>query len=147
VEVMRAAGIDIRPSWLPFTPWATVEDIVDMFRFVASYDLPTDPIQFTIKLLIPEGSVLLHRSELNAQLGTYDAGRLTYEWTAIDARTEKLADRYAEHIDHSTRANSPPNVIILDLFAMAIEAAGLPLESLEIGSFEGRPRLTEPWFC
>ncbi len=147
VEIMRRAGMDIRPSWLPFTPWTTVEDIVDMFRFVASYDLPTDPIQFTIKLLIPEGSVLLMRSELEAQLGPYDAERLTYDWTAIDPRTEKLADRYAEHVEHSTRSNTLPNAIILDLFAMALEAAGLPPESLDIGSFEGRPRLTEPWFC
>lgn len=147
VAIMQAARIDIRPSWLPFTPWTTVDDVVDMFRFVAAHDLPTDPIQFTIKLLIPEGSVLLARPELAAHLGPYDPDRLTYEWSAVDVRTEKLAARYADHIDHSARSNVAAAEIIGDLFAMALEAADLPPERLEIGSFEGRPRLTESWFC
>ncbi|MDH3193612.1 MAG: CUAEP/CCAEP-tail radical SAM protein [Acidimicrobiia bacterium] len=147
VEIMRSVGIDIRPSWLPFTPWTTAEDVVEMFRFVAEYDLPTDPIQFTIKLLIPEGSVLLKRPELTPYLGVYDHDRLTYEWVAIDSRAGKLVSRYCEHVDHSMRSNVDPSDLIRDLFAMALEAAELPPEPLEIGSFEGRPRLTEPWFC
>lgn len=147
VAIMRSVRIDIRPSWLPFTPWTTAEDVVEMFRFVAEYDLPTDPIQFTIKLLIPEGSVLLSRPELVPYLGAYDDDRLTYQWTAMDRRCEKLVVGYTEHINHSMRSNVGPSDLIRDLFAMAVEAAELPPESLEIGSFEGRPRLTEPWFC
>jgi len=147
VAIMREAGIDIRPSWLPFTPWTTAEDIVEMFRFVSTHDLPTDPIQFTIRLLIPEGSVLLKHPELASHLGAYDPDRLTYDWRGIDIRTEKLVVRFSEHVEHSTRSNVATSRIVAELFAMAVDAAGLPPESLKLGSFEGRPRLTEPWFC
>ena len=28
-------GIEMRPSWLPFTPWTTIDDLVDLLDFVA----------------------------------------------------------------------------------------------------------------
>ena len=147
VSIMRQAEIDIRPSWMPFTPWTTLEDVVDIFRFVATHDLPTDPIQFTIRLLIPEGSVLLSRPELVPHLGEYDPDRLTYEWSPIDGRTDELARRFADHVEHSTRSELADDAIVDDLWALALDSADLPAESLDLGSFEGRPRLTEPWFC
>lgn len=147
IEIMRAAGIDIRPSWMPFTPWTTTGDIVDMFRFVAAHEIDTDPIQFTIRLLIPEDSVLLKRPELGGMLGDYHPDRLTYEWAALDATTDDLAAGFVQVVERSTRSNAPARSVTNELWAMALDADGKPLESLEMGSFEGRPRLSEPWFC
>ena len=61
VELLRAHGIEIRPSWLPFTPWATLDDVRAILEFVAEHDLVgnVDPVQYTIRLLVPEGSLLL----------------------------------------------------------------------------------------
>ena len=61
VELLRTHGIAIRPSWLPFTPWATLDDVRAILEFVAVHELVgnVDPVQYTIRLLVPEGSLLL----------------------------------------------------------------------------------------
>ena len=76
VELLRSHGIEIRPSWLPFTPWATLDDVRAILEFVAEHDLVgnVDPVQYTIRLLVPEGSLLLGHID---DLGPWDAARLT----------------------------------------------------------------------
>src|SRR5262249_13650351 len=61
VEVVRAAGIAPRPTWVPFTPWTTLGDYLDMLAFIEEHGLidHVDPVQYTIRLLIPPGSYLL----------------------------------------------------------------------------------------
>ena len=34
VAILRDAGIEVRPSWLPFTPWTTADDVVALLDFV-----------------------------------------------------------------------------------------------------------------
>lgn len=147
IDIMRSAGIEIRPSWMPFTPWTTIDDVVDMFRFVAKHDLAMDPIQFAIRLLIPDGSVLLDRDELTPHLGAYRSDVLSHDWTAIDPSIDDLAQTFAKHVDHAQADGQTDEHVIADLWAMALDAAGLDHEPLPLGSFEGRPRLTESWFC
>jgi hypothetical protein len=61
VAVLRGAGIEPRPSLLPFTPWTTRDDLVELLDFVAAHDLVwnMDPVQWGIRLLLPPGSLLL----------------------------------------------------------------------------------------
>ncbi len=61
VIALRSHGIEIRPSWLPFTPWTTLDDLVDLVDFVVAHDLVAnvDPVQYSVRLLVPEGSLLL----------------------------------------------------------------------------------------
>ena len=49
VGVLRAAGIEVRPSWLPFTPWTTRDDLIALLDFVYDHDLvgSVDPVQYT----------------------------------------------------------------------------------------------------
>ena len=39
VALLRGHGIEIRPSFLPFTPWTTHADIVELLDFVYDHDL------------------------------------------------------------------------------------------------------------
>ena len=61
IELLREHGIETRPSFMPFTPWTTPRDVLDIVDFVAAHDLVAnvDPVQYTIRLLVPEGSLLL----------------------------------------------------------------------------------------
>src|SRR3954470_4416888 len=56
IALLREHGIEPRPSFMPFTPWTTVEDVVELLDFVAAHDLVgnVDPVQYTIRLLLPE---------------------------------------------------------------------------------------------
>src|SRR3954453_11872032 len=61
VALLREHGIETRPSLMPFTPWTTEEDIRDVFDWVVDNDLigNVDPVHYTIRLLVPEGSLAL----------------------------------------------------------------------------------------
>src|SRR5207245_7467772 len=39
LEIVRQAGITLRASLVPFTPWATLDDYLELFDIVASHDL------------------------------------------------------------------------------------------------------------
>lgn len=151
-SLLRLHGIEPRPSWLPFMPWTTVEDVADILEFVIRHDLigNVDPVQYTIKLLIPQGSLMLDVPELEPYLGPYDASNLTYTWRAADGRTVGLQRRLAELVEAEQRQEKTVTEIFCDVRDAVLEAAGRRAndrEPIPATSTEGRPRLTEPWFC
>ena len=150
VTELRTHGIELRPSFLPFTPWTRVDDIVDIFDFVIGQDLigNVDPVQYAIRLLLPEGSLLLERPELAPYLGPYDPERLTYTWTPAHRETETLQAELAALAESGAAADAPAGATFLQMNAAVRRAAGTSaVTAIPVGSTEGRPRLTEPWFC
>jgi radical SAM superfamily enzyme YgiQ (UPF0313 family) len=155
VTLLREHGIEIRPSFMPFTPWTTPRDVLDIIDFVAAHDLVAnvDPVQYTIRLLVPEGSRLLERADLRVHLGRYDAERLSYPWRSADPSADRLQGRLSALVQQSVAAEQSTGAVFSQIRAAVREAAGesaadaLGDEPIAIGSTEGRPRLTEPWFC
>jgi radical SAM superfamily enzyme YgiQ (UPF0313 family) len=137
VALLRDHGIELRPSFLPFTPWATERDVLDILDFVVEHDLigNVDPVQYSIRLLVPEGSLLLEQVETTG----YDADALTYTW---ESPLDPLQKRIAALVEDGAAANEP----ISTTFYKVREAAGAR-EAIPACSVDGKPRLTEAWFC
>src|SRR5215213_621602 len=134
VALLREHGIEPRPSLMPFTPWTTHDDLVEIVRFVERHDLVgnVDPVQLSIRLLVPEGSLLLARDDW--ERGGYDADALGYPWESeLDALQRRIA-AIAEDGGPGAYARIREEIL------------GEPAQ-IAAGSVEGRPRLTEPWFC
>ncbi|HVL04057.1 MAG TPA: CUAEP/CCAEP-tail radical SAM protein, partial [Acidimicrobiales bacterium] len=117
IAVLRNAGIEVRPSFLPFTPWTTAGDLVDLVDFVAAQDLVAnvDPVQYTIRLLLPEGSLLLDHPDMAAHLGAFDAERLSYSWSAADPAMDELQARLSERVAFGLAAGEAPGRLYLDI--------------------------------
>jgi hypothetical protein len=151
VALLRSHGIEPRPSWLPFMPWTTVDDVYDLLDFVVEHGLVgnVDPVQYTIRLLIPEGSLMLEIPEIAPYLGCYDAATLSYDWTAADERTVDLQSRFAALVEEQQGAGVANEDIFCELFDVAAAAASKPPLDRERlrSSRTDVPRLTEPWFC
>ncbi len=152
VELLRVHGVELRPSFLPFTPWTTPADLVELVDFVAAHDLVgnVDPVHYTIRLLLPEGSLLLDHPDLAPYLGPYDPERLSYTWASADPAVDALQRELATLVEAGVASGEPPEALYLAVSDAVRRAAGepLPREGLvPAGSSEGRPRLTEPWFC
>jgi hypothetical protein len=153
IELLREHGIETRPSFMPFTPWTTPRDVLDIVDFVAAHDLVAnvDPVQYTIRLLVPEGSLLLGRDDLRKHLGPYQAERLSYSWRSADLAVDRLQGRLSAIVEQSAAAQEPTGQAFARIRAAVREAAGdtdgPEPQAIDIGSTEGRPRLTEPWFC
>lgn len=151
-ELLRASGIEPRPSWLPFMPWTTVEDVNAICDFIVDHELvgSVDPVQLSIRLLIPRGSLMLEVSEIEPHLGPYDPDALSYTWTAADERTVGLQARIAQIVEGKQADGVPSAEIFCDVRDAVLAALGRPpadrtdvLERVR----PDVPRLTEPWFC
>ena len=153
LELLREHGIETRPSFMPFTPWTTPRDVLEILDFVAAHDLVAnvDPVQYSIRLLVPEGSLLLEREDLREHLGPYEAERLSYPWRSADPAADRLQGRLSALVQQSAAAREAPGLTFARIRAAVREAIGesnVPEpEAIPMGSTEGRPRLTEPWFC
>jgi len=153
LDLLREHGIETRPSFMPFTPWTTPRDVLEIVDFVAAHDLVpnVDPVQYTIRLLVPEGSLLLEREDLREHLGPYEAGRLGYPWRSADPAADRLHGHLRALVEQSAAAQEATGLTFARIRVAVREAtgeAGAPEpEPVPIGSTEGRPRLTEPWFC
>lgn len=144
IALLREHGIEVRPSFLPFTPWTTAEDVLDILEFVVEHDLigNVDPVQWSIRLLVPEGSLVLERDDFEP--GPYDPESLGYTWTSeLDGLQRRLAALVAR------RAGDPAHEVFHAVRREVLAAAGRDPDAalVAVGPLEERPRLTEPWFC
>ena len=148
VALLRHHGIEIRPSFLPFTPWTTLDEVADIVDFVAAVDLVpnVDPVQYTIRLLVPQGSLLQPVLNTERRLGPYDADRLTWTWASEDPAVDELQVRLTAVVEGAQTADEPIEQIYGRVRAAVHAAAGRHSDPVSVAS-EGRPRLTEPWFC
>jgi len=152
VDLLAGHGVALRPSWLPFTPWTTPAALVDLLRFTAEHGLvaATDPVQYSIRLLVPPRSLLLEQPEVRARLDRYDPSRLSWTWRAADPRLDTLQSRLAACAEEAGRAGSAPTAVwpeICDLVADMLDDPGVT-ELREAGAGGApAPGLTEPWFC
>lgn len=151
VHVLRDAGIDIRPSWLPFTPWTTRRDIDAMFLFISGHDLieSTDPVQMGIRLLIPAGSLILDIDDIDRHLGPYDPRALSYEWSSRDPAMDALSETLMQLAEMGASEGHSTSETFMRQWLAVVEGTDLeePTVAIEAGATTGRPRLTEPWFC
>lgn len=152
LRVCDDAGIALRPSLLPFTPWTTLEDYLELLEFIEEEELieHVDPVHLSIRLLIPPGSALLEVPELRPYLGPLDEANFTYTWRHPDPRMDELQQAVAELAERATREGWDPYTTFAAIRALAWETAGKQPPSEPPRRRRKRPappRLTESWFC
>jgi radical SAM superfamily enzyme YgiQ (UPF0313 family) len=148
----RAAGLVLRPTWVPFTPWTTLADYRDILAFVQREGLVdhVDPVQYSIRLLVPPGSLLADHPAMRPHLGALVAGDFSFRWTHPDPRMEALQTAVAALVGEAAERGEDAAVTFAQIRRLADEAAGVPAAPLAAPPDPGRarpPRLTEPWFC
>jgi radical SAM superfamily enzyme YgiQ (UPF0313 family) len=154
LSIAAAAGIVLRPTFVAFTPWTTLDDYLFMLDFVEDVgwidNVP--PVQYTIRLLVPPGSSLLGRPETERLLGPLDEAQFTYRWRHPDPRMDALHEAASALVEQAETAGEDPRLTFYRLKSLAGSVArgrgaafGSPSSSPVIAS--SVPRLSEPWFC
>jgi hypothetical protein len=147
--IVREAGIAFRPTWVAFTPWTTLEDYIEMLEFVESEELidHVDPVQLTLRLLVPPGSSLLTRSGIIPYLGALDQAAFIHRWTHPDPRMDVLQREASRLVE--TACDADPAATFYRLKALAYATAGRSEAAAPALAPDRRrpPRLTEAWFC
>jgi hypothetical protein len=146
LRLTRAAGLDLSPTFIPFTPWTTAESYRAFLRELVELELADQvaPIQLAIRLLIPEGSLLLELPEVRGMIDPFDPRALCYPWDNPDPSLDSLCVAIQEAIKRAERHREPRAAIFRRIWDLA-GAGAMPGEPLV--SRATIPYLTEPWYC
>jgi hypothetical protein len=139
LDLARAAGLVVRPTFVPFNPWTSLDGLIELVEWIERRDLVAcvDPVQLTVRLLVPPGSLLLS-GDAAADFGPFDPSALTHIWTHRDPRVDAL-QRTAEAV----AADGGGYEGVRRAYYAAAGRAAPPLGPPAVAA----PRLTEPWFC
>ncbi len=152
LRIVADAGIPIRPSWVAFTPWTTLADYVEMLEFVLANELidHIDPVQYSIRLLVPPGSALAAQPDSAAWLGELDPANYACRWDHPDPRMDDLYRAVRARVERAARPGDDARATFNAIRDLAYAALGdrppaddgLPAPARCVS-----PRLTESWFC
>src|SRR5207302_7759127 len=87
IAILRHAGIAPRPTFVPFTPWSTLADYLELLDFLEAHDLVdhVDPVQLTIRLLVPPAALLLTWPALRTASSALDADGASHRYSHPDS--------------------------------------------------------------
>jgi radical SAM superfamily enzyme YgiQ (UPF0313 family) len=153
VRLMREAGIALRPTWVAFTPWTTLDDYRAMLDFVDAEDLvdAVDPVQYSLRLLVPPGSLLAGQPAMRPYLGPLVEDAFSHAWAHPDPRMDALHTEVARVVQEAAETRADEAATFDRVRGLADAGAGVPARPP--GARRSRParprppRLTEPWFC
>jgi hypothetical protein len=148
VKLCRDAGLTLRPSLVPFSPFTDLDDYRELLAWIEARDLidHVDPVHLAIRLLIPPGSRLLELDETRRAIGPLAADGLSYTWAHADARVDALQRAVYATVAEAARAHEDARVTFQRVKSLA---NGKTETHFSFGVRAGprAPRLTESWFC
>ena len=145
----RELGLTLHPTFVPFTPWTTIEGYLDLLRVLLEEELVENvaPVQLGIRLLIPEGSRMLELEDVRNAIGAFDAESLVYPWKNPDARMDELSEKVQSMAAAADSDKWPRAKTFEAIWKTAHTVAGGPIPNLALSASKPVPFLSEPWYC
>lgn len=152
VELFKRHRLVMNPTFIPFTPWITLEGYARFLDTLAELDLieHVSPVQLTIRLLIPGGSRLLELAEVRNLAGPFAPEALSYPWAHPDARLDRLQDELTRLVARLQSRDATRREIFRGIRSHVHSLVDRPAPNADFDADSTRrslPRLTEPWYC
>ena len=148
VALCRAAGIALVPTFVAFHPWISLRGYCELLDVISDLDLVDHvaPIQLAIRLLIPEGSLLLTHERMRPFISAFDSKTLTHRWIHPDPRVDALHGDVTRII--GSRVSADRRAVFDEISTLAHARAGIPRRSTRPARARATvPYLNEPWYC
>ncbi len=148
VEICRGAGLSLAPTFVPFTPWTTLEGYRALLRFIDELDLVPSvaPVQLAMRLLIPAGSKLLDLAKMADTVGPFDPASLAHPWAHDDPRVDGLQREVMALVERAGHAAGREGVFEA-IRSLAHGGRAGPSEAASAPRRAPIPYMTEPWYC
>ena len=151
VKSFRELGMTLHPTFVPFTPWTTLDGYLDLLGVLHEQALIENvaPIQLGIRLLIPEGSRMLELEDVRRMIGPFDPQSLAYPWKNADPCLDALSKTVQEIAAGAERRKESRPATFERIWIAAHAAAELAAPAIAAArvSQPGVPYLSEPWYC
>jgi radical SAM superfamily enzyme YgiQ (UPF0313 family) len=152
VELCRSAGITLQPTFVPFTPWTTYEQLLDLFEQLHRLELleAVAPIQLAIRLLITAHSRLLELEDVKRIVGPFDPAALVYPWQNPNPGIDELCETLQGIVEFGEKLKRGRTATFEKMWRAVQEAAGREVVETAHPLLAARataPYLNEPWYC
>jgi radical SAM superfamily enzyme YgiQ (UPF0313 family) len=148
VALCASRRLPLSPTFVAFTPWTTVDSYRELLNAIEQLDLigAVSPIQYAIRLLVPQGSRMLELDDVRARITHFDPRSLTYVWRHQDPRVDALQHEIEQVVGQ--RVTAPRGEMFARVRELAYAAAGVTAPSQPpLLSRAAVPYLNEPWYC
>ena len=152
IEMFREINLVLQPTFVPFTPWTTIEGYCELLEVLREQELAGSmaPIQLAIRLLIPAASRLLELDEIRQSVATFDEAALVYPWKHADPRVDHLCEQIQGivHSGEKMKRNRAEIFERIEDAAFGVANGGITRSALPaLPSRAAIPHLNEPWYC
>jgi len=149
VALCRDTGLTLAPTFLPFTPWTTMESYIELLHAIDRLELVDHvaPIQLAIRLLIPQGSRMLELEDVRTLVGAFNPQSLSYPWCHPDPRVDALHAELTRVV--GLKLNASRREAFARVWQVAHEHAGVRsiFRDVTLTPRAAVPYLNEPWYC
>jgi len=149
VTLCRDAGVPLSPTFVAFTPWTTVQSFLDLLQEIDRLELieQVSPIQYAIRLLVPQGSRMLELEEMRRLTQPFDPVSLTFPWRHQDPEVDRLQQAMSRLV--GVNLSAPRRQVFDRVWEEAHAFAGrvAPMRREPLIARAAIPYLNEPWYC
>ena len=146
VELCRDAGVALAPTFVPFTPWTTIEGYLELLEEIERLDLveAVAPIQLAIRLLVTAETKLLELPDIRDLVEPFDPASLAWPWRHPDPRVDALQAAVMRIAGSRISRTEAFSAIAERVYAIRGLTRGLTP-----GQTPGQtpPYMTEAWYC
>ena len=148
LQILASANLPVQPTWVPFTPWTSLDDYLHMLGWIREHHLVyhVPAVQYGIRLLVPPKSTLLQQPDAGIWFRELDAANFSYRWQHPEPCMDELQAMVARvterESDDAGRAFAHIEQLAYGLANRPVPSGPLPLPPAK-----RPPRLTEDWFC
>ena len=155
IAALRDIGLALNPTFVPFTPWTTIEGYTDFLRTLVRLEIVENmsPVQYTIRLLIPAGSKLLELPEFPYLVSEFDPEALCHPWTHPDDAVDQLSQDVISVVTEAQATQLTQRQVFEEVWRVTAAAGATcghrlePPPPSDVQQVVTIPYLTEPWYC
>ena len=152
VELFRQTGLTLQPTFIPFTPWTTFDNYLELMVEIRRLNLieSVAAIQLAIRLLIPPASRILELQEIQRLIGPYDSSALAYPWQNPNPALDDLSSELRTIVAASGKFKKSRTETFELIWRATDRAAGRSVSESSIPIPDppiAVPYLNEPWYC
>jgi len=148
--LLKEHNLTFNSTFVAFNPWISLSGYRDLLHTIAELDLIDNvaPVQYAIRLLIPAGSKLLDRSDVQQLIGPFDQAALVYPWTHPDPCVDQLYETVLASVTEAQAADFSRGEIFDRVWGAACAALGDDRPSPRPDRASTPiPHLSESWYC
>jgi radical SAM superfamily enzyme YgiQ (UPF0313 family) len=147
VKLCRDAELTLAPTFVAFTPWTSREGYRELLSEIRELGLIENvgSIQLALRLLLPQGSLLLKEPSLQPHLKSWDKKALLHRWVHPDPQMDVLSSRMLHLVAGAQKLGKSRTEIFESAWQLAFDE---PMPALPpMLARAAIPYMEEPWYC